>query len=101
MLGLDCLEVCLYEVECEVGWFVPFGQCMSAPVYLPVSSPRHHPSELRTKPRDLGVLCLILECCLLECVLYESVSLQGSYFREGKGNVPLQSVLLFSKSCSL
>lgn len=35
MLGLDCLEVCLYEVECEVGWFVPLvSVCQHLYIYL-------------------------------------------------------------------
>lgn len=63
MLGHDCLEVCLCEVECEVGWFVPLvSVCQHLYIYL--SRFRHHPSELRTKPRDLGVLCL---CLIFEC----------------------------------
>lgn len=88
MLGHDCLEVCLYEAECEVGWFVPWSVCVRTCIFIRlISLPPH-------KPRDLGVPCLILKCCMhywvvsLECVLDESVSLPSSCFREGKGMKP-------------
>lgn len=61
-LGLDCLRG-VFGWGREWGWLVCalVNVCQHLYIYLS-DFPRHHPSELRTKPRDLGMLCLVLEC---------------------------------------
>jgi hypothetical protein len=52
MLGHDYLEVCLYEVECEVGWFVPLvSVCQHLYIYL---SPFPAATTLRSRGPNPG-----------------------------------------------
>lgn len=80
MLGHDSLEVCLYEAESEVGWFVPWSLCVSTCIFICLIFPATTLQSRGPKPGTWVYYVWFLSgihnywVVLLDRVLYESVS---------------------------